>query len=427
MGLLDRLFGKRTKREDAPSAASPVQPQREKSTPSSLLEYLDKSEGTDELYEMLRGRPASEIEEVCRTFPIETLRLDWDSIKSDFRNSKRFELITVLAQILVRYEKILDQSPERRLPKSLPAKQLADTLMSRLMSFISSQQNVEVAHGLRIRLHDFAMALMQAGRDRDALTCLLASQPSLKEDHDFWICACRFNIAQTTENPDDISAAIDAAEWIVSGKVKVPEKYAQGARQMLSKLKELRRNGRSEPKQVSTAGNDLEREVLKMLEESLGQHLSRLKRNYATTKGFHAMKTLWEKLVRPDILAFATSVIVQEFRKSLADHLHHYQARRFGDIYLAVSTIPALDPDEARAYFGCGYSGFVDVLLNECGYGVGDSHLAHWIFCCDGRQQAVHLSFMPAMKMIETQGPNTISVLAQDLMTLAERAQAGIV
>lgn len=238
MGLLDKLFGKRTKKEDASPTASPIQPQREKSTTLSLLEYLDRSEGTDELYEMLRTRSSTEIEQVCKTFPIETLRLDWGSIQQDFRNNRRFELITVLAQILVRYEDILNQRPELRLPRSLPAKELADTLMSRLMPFISSQQGVEIAHGLRIRLYDFAMALMQAGRNRDALTCLLASQPSIKEDHDFWICACRFNIAQTTKNPNDISAAIDAAERIVSGKVSVPQKYVQGARQMLSKLKE---------------------------------------------------------------------------------------------------------------------------------------------------------------------------------------------
>jgi ActR/RegA family two-component response regulator len=72
-----------------------------------LLEYLDKSEETDKLYEMLRSRNVSEIEELCKTFPIETLRLDWDSIQRDFRNSKRFELVTFFAQILVRYDTIL--------------------------------------------------------------------------------------------------------------------------------------------------------------------------------------------------------------------------------------------------------------------------------------------------------------------------------
>jgi hypothetical protein len=205
-----------------------------------LLEYLDKSEETDKLYEMLRSRNVSEIEELCKTFPIETLRLDWDSIQRDFRNSKRFELVTFFAQILVRYDTILQQNPELRLPKSLPAKQLAETLMSRLMPFISNQQGIDIAHGLRIRLYDFAMVLMQSGRNRDALTCLLVSRLSIKEDHDFWICACLYNIAQTTKNPNDIQSAIDAAEQIVSGKVKVPEKCAQGARQLLSKLKEQR-------------------------------------------------------------------------------------------------------------------------------------------------------------------------------------------
>ena len=104
MGLLDRLFGTKVKKEVASTATTPVQRKQEKTTPSSLLEYLDKAEGTDELYEMLRTRPASDIEEVCRTFPIETLHLDWDSIQRDFRINKMFELITVLAQILVRYD-----------------------------------------------------------------------------------------------------------------------------------------------------------------------------------------------------------------------------------------------------------------------------------------------------------------------------------
>ena len=208
-----------------------------KNVSSNLLDYLDQSEGTDELYEILRSRSALEIEELCKTFPIETLCLDWDSIQRDFRNNKRFELITIFAQVLVRYEEMLEQSPELSLPKSLPAKRLAETLMARLMPFISSQQNVEIAHGLRIRLYDFAISLMQAGRDSDALTCFLASKPPIKEDHDFWICACRFNIAQTTKNPDDVAAAINAAEEIVGGKVDVPGKYVEGAKQMLSMLK----------------------------------------------------------------------------------------------------------------------------------------------------------------------------------------------
>jgi len=238
MGIFGRLFGRGKSKESGPPTPTCPTSQHVGATPSNLLEYLDESEGTDELYELLRTRSADEIAEVCRAFPIESLRLDWGSIEHDFRNSRRFELITALAQILVGYEEILKQSPELRLPASLPAQELGDTLMSRLMPFIGSQETVEIAHSLRIRLYDFAMALMQAGRDGDALTCLLAGRPSIKEDHEFWICACRFNVAQTTKNPDDIAAAIESAEQILRGDMTVPDQYLEGAKHMLSTLRE---------------------------------------------------------------------------------------------------------------------------------------------------------------------------------------------
>lgn len=204
---------------------------------TDLLEYLFSAKGTDELYEALRTRSASEIEEVCRTFPIEELSLAGGSLSSlDMRSIQRFELVTILAQVLINYDKILEQNPELRLPASLPAGDLSDILMSRLMPFIASQQGVNIAQTLRIRLYDFAMALMGAQRDRDALTCLLVSRPSMKEDHDFWICACRYNVAQVTEDADDIAAAIECVRRIVDGEVKVPEKYVQGAKQMLDRL-----------------------------------------------------------------------------------------------------------------------------------------------------------------------------------------------
>jgi hypothetical protein len=109
---------------------------------SDLVHYLDRSKGTDELYEMLRTRSAAEIEDVCRRFPIENIRLNWGSAGTDARagdtrailsevlseegkrDIKRFELITVLAQVFVRYDEILKQSPQLRLPESLPAKNL---------------------------------------------------------------------------------------------------------------------------------------------------------------------------------------------------------------------------------------------------------------------------------------------------------------
>jgi hypothetical protein len=226
-----------------------AQTQKVKTPVNNLLEFLIAGKGTDELYEMLRTHPVSDIEELCGTFPFETLRIDWDhiKIKSNFPDSKKFEMITVLAQILIQYDEILGKSPELHLPSSFPAKQLADTLMSRLMPFIHKQQNVDIAQHLRLCLYDFAIALMQADRyysdglrrNRDALSCLLASRPSLKEDHDFAICACLCNIANITKASNDIKLAIDFAEQIVSARIKVPDRYIKAAGQMLSQLRSL--------------------------------------------------------------------------------------------------------------------------------------------------------------------------------------------
>jgi predicted transcriptional regulator len=203
----------------------------------SLLEYLDAAKGTDELYEMLRTRSASEIEALCKTFPIEALRLDWNSIQRDFRNNKRFELILVFTQILLKYEKILEKNPELQLPKSLPAKELSEILMSRLMPFIRRQQGVDIAQGLRPELYDFAMDLIRVGRNFDALTCLLVSRPSLKgKAHDFWICSCRFNIAQDTKKKEDISAAIHEIERFLSQRTNIPQDAIRTAEKMLITL-----------------------------------------------------------------------------------------------------------------------------------------------------------------------------------------------
>lgn len=228
---------------------------------SSLLEFLDKSKGTGDLYEMLRTRSAAEVEEVCRTFPIENIRLNWGSIGADakagdmhailseigseagMRDIKRFELVTNMAQVLVNYEEILKKSPHLLLPMSFPAARCAEILMSRLMPFIRIQKAGEVTQTLRVRLYDFAISLMQAGggrgdwHDRAALDCLLVSRPSLAVDHEFWIFACRFNIALASKNPDDVAAAAENAEQIVSGEIEVPEQYVEGAKNMLRDLK----------------------------------------------------------------------------------------------------------------------------------------------------------------------------------------------
>ena len=249
MGIFERFFGKGKKKVSPTAAGSrpQVQPgpaatprppvQTAPAASPSLIDQMEHFSGIADLFGLLRDHSASEIEQVCREFPIESLCLDYGSVTRDFRNSQRFELITYLAQILVRYKETREENPDSHLPESLAAKELAEILMVRLMPFIKGLQGMELAQSLKVRLYDFAMGLLRANRHQEALICLLASRPSIKDDHEFWICASAYNIANTTKRPEDIAAAVEYAEGIVSGKVKVPEKYMSGARKMFDDLK----------------------------------------------------------------------------------------------------------------------------------------------------------------------------------------------
>ena len=205
----------------------------------ALLDRLDSLKGTKGLYEMLRTSSSKEIEEACAAFPLDSSHLGFEWSESFERSSRRLELITYLAQILVQYERILEESPDLTLPPGLPAKTLAATLMSRLVPFVESLKDTELSQNLRIRLYDFALALMRARREAEGLACLLAARPSIKEDHEFWILACRFNIVQRTKVPDEIRATMRAAKEIVAGKTEVPDKHVDGAKRMLGVLRKL--------------------------------------------------------------------------------------------------------------------------------------------------------------------------------------------
>ena len=163
------------------------------------------------------------------------------------------------------------------------------------------------------------------------------------------------------------------------------------------------------------------REGTEVIEEFLRRHLSRLKNQFARVRGFAVMEPRWNKLLRHDILTVTVDVIEQEMEKSLQHHKHYYQSRKFGDIQVVVSTVPAVNPVQTMAYFAGGYIAFLDTLLNEPSFDPDSSDLAHWVFCDDGKQKGVHLTFLPA-KYVD----NFIVVVAQDLMTAAEKSKMGI-
>lgn len=161
-------------------------------------------------------------------------------------------------------------------------------------------------------------------------------------------------------------------------------------------------------------------------EALLKQHLSRLKTEYAQRHGFATMQSRWDKLLLPEVFAWSVNAMHCELQKSMIDGDHHAQGRRFEGLYVAVSTVPTMVLLKVKASFHGGYSGFLNSLINTSGFTTEECDLAHWVYYTDGKEQMVHLTFLPSWNLIRTQGPHTITVLAQDLMTEAEKREAGI-
>lgn len=160
------------------------------------------------------------------------------------------------------------------------------------------------------------------------------------------------------------------------------------------------------------------------LKGSFRRHIYRIKRAHSSYRGLSTMELHWDKLLRYDIRSFALKTIYQEFEKSTTENKHHYQGRKLDNIYVAVSTILVLDYSRARTYFSGSYFGFMDTLLNKSNYQHEDIDLAHWIFCYGGKDQYVmNLTFIPTRKLV---GPDSISVLPDELLTEEEKEMAGL-
>jgi len=157
------------------------------------------------------------------------------------------------------------------------------------------------------------------------------------------------------------------------------------------------------------------------MERRLKKRLSLLESECAHLPGLQTMKPRWEKLLVPDVLAFSVSAIGSELQKSMEDGTHHYRGRRFEGVSVCVSTIPTMDPVRARALFQDGYRGFLTVIMNELGFAEGETDLAHWIYMAEGSNWNIDITFMPSRNMVRTQGRESITVVARDLLTDAER------
>lgn len=249
MSIIERLFGKKSKPQssrerptvaDVPLATSSTSQGDVRG--SALLAEFDSLKELRQLGRFLKAHSQAEIEHFIEGFPFSDLSLEYKSLERDFRNSTRCEMILHLARMLLFYKDYLaDTEWTGILPTSLDAKALSDKLFPALMTFIEKQKGVDIAMSLRSALYDFAMGLIQLEKNREAMTILAVSNPSPREDHAFWLCACYYNVGQLEDDLQAVKTGIALAEDITSGRSQSAAGAAKKLRQtdFLSKLREL--------------------------------------------------------------------------------------------------------------------------------------------------------------------------------------------
>jgi hypothetical protein len=154
------------------------------------------------------------------------------------------------------------------------------------------------------------------------------------------------------------------------------------------------------------------------------KHVDGIRAKTANERGCSVTEKRWEKLFSRDVMAFATDAALRLADEAIRDGKHHVESKTFETIYVAVSVVPSIDDKKAMTLFPGGYFQVLDGLLKESGWLRSDRDFAHWIYCYEGKDKhKVHLTFIPSKSL--SSGPN-VWVFAQDLMTLEEKARAGV-
>jgi ankyrin repeat protein len=206
----------------------------ENEIPNSVLNAFKSANGGSDLAKLIRTHSHKDIETFCKIYQFEDIKLD-DGLSRDVN---RFEGITILAEIIMEYERVRNEDPSANLPANFPHNQIKDILLKRIIDFVKTQSKINIAPIYRTRIYDFAMSLMRIKDYRNAIECLKVSKPSLKGDDEFWLAACYFNIANSGNNKNDISEAISVINKLIKSKPNLPNQALETLDKMYNILKE---------------------------------------------------------------------------------------------------------------------------------------------------------------------------------------------
>ena len=184
---------------------------------SKIMIDFDNIKEIKDIGSFLKRYTENDILSFIETFPFSELRIDYKSIEKDFHNNQRMESILYLSSMLLRWsEYSSDIQWQGLLPRTLNASILYNKLSSRLFNYLKSQQNTDIAMNIRSKIYDFAMDLIRENNNREASICLEVSRNSPHEDHDFWLCACYYNIGKVENDIEAINKGLTLAQEIIN-------------------------------------------------------------------------------------------------------------------------------------------------------------------------------------------------------------------
>lgn len=162
----------------------------------------------------------------------------------------------------------------------------------------------------------------------------------------------------------------------------------------------------------------------KQMADVFNKNITRVFNKLASLPGTRESMATLKKLRERSILGFCSESALTLLNKSLSENIHCHAGRLFGDIYVAVSTVPAVTLSEARKYFKGGYISLLNHLMVESDHSSGNVTLVHWVYCHDGGNvQAVHLTMQPPRARIQDETAEAVPIIADLLLTEDEKSR----
>jgi hypothetical protein len=178
------------------------------------------------------------------------------------------------------------------------------------------------------------------------------------------------------------------------------------------------------------------------IENLLRNHLKRLKSKMSSHPGAAEIERAIAYLLQVEPLSFTVSTIEKNLAEALAEkkalETSFYFPSQLGEAgnWIVVTVFPWLTPAEVRANLPSGYS----QKLKELDVKVGAidirpptelakrplvwTNLVHWIYCSDGHEAGVHLTYVPQAS--NPRARRSFVLVAEDLLTPEEKRKMGM-